>query len=248
MKPIRILFVMALLTVFVCCANTPSNKAGEVTGESASTSAEAKSNVETPLDVKSFGLLGNVKEVLLSTREYEVGAEQDAWEKTDVLDLAFDEKGRVVRDEFENLYAYDAKGNFTKGLSDKTVMKRDEKGRVIYYENRQDEEDDEGFTMKFEYDAQGRMSKVEIVGWEHTIDHTFTYTDDHVYPDRANIESEDEGDHYSTVIDYDYKSFDDKGNWTEREAHSYAKHTVDDELEGETKLVITEKRKIQYYQ
>ena len=159
--------------------------------------------------------------------------------------------GKIV--EYVNLikmkcYKYDDKGNFIFGLSAKTKMRRDEKGRIVYYENRQDEEDDLGFHINFEYDDNGRMSKAKMQGWESTVDEAFTYTGDNIYPDRFNAESEDEGDHYSLVVDYTYKKFDDKGNWTEREVHSVSKHTVVDEDTEETyETKSLEQRVIQYY-
>ena len=240
---------MALMAIFACSANSPQKQTGEATAEGTVSSAEVADNVDTPTDVRCFGLLGNVKEVRLSIREYSGDSENDFWESKDSLQLAFDENGRIVRDNYENIYQYDDKGNFVKGLTEKSKMKRDEKGRVVEYMNWMDEEDDQGFTITFEYDAQNRMSKVNIGGWEWTTVQTFTYTDDHIYPDRENSEAEDEGDHYSTVITYTYKKFDDKGNWTEREARSVAKHTIDDEPEGEpTVLRRIEQRKIEYYQ
>ena len=233
MKTIRIIPMMALLAIFACSANSSQKPTGETTTEGTASSAEVADHVNTPTDVRCFGLLGDVKEVRLSIREYTGDSEDDFWESKDSLQLAFDESGRIVRDNYENIYQYDDKGNFVKGLTEKSKMKRDEKG----------------FTITIEYDAQNRFSKVNIGGWESTIDQIFTYTDDHVYPDRENCESEDEGDHYSTVITYTYKKFDDKGNWTEREAHSVAKHTIDDEPEGEpTVLRRIEQRKIVYYQ
>ena len=248
MKPTKIIIITALLTLFICCANTSMKKTAEVTKESPSTSAVSEDNDNTPTDVRSFGLLGKVKEVRLSLREYTPGSEDDAWESLDSLNMAFDKNGRVVRDFFENIYQYDDKGNFTKGVSEKSKMERDEKGRIVLYENWMDDEDDQGFTIKFVYDNKGRMSKVEFGGWEHTIDHSFTYTGDNIYPDRINLESEDEGDHYSTVITYTYKKFDDKGNWTEREAHSLAKHTTEDDPTGDTtELKRVETRTIKYY-
>ena len=249
MKTIRIIPMMALLAIFACSANSSQKPTGEATAEGTASSAEVADHVNTPTDVRCFGLLGDVKEVRLSIREYTGDSEDDFWESKDSLQLAFDESGRIVRDNYENIYQYDAQGNFVKGLTEKSKMKRDEKGRVVEYMNWMDEEDDQGFTITFAYDAQNRMSKVNIGGWESTIDQIFTYTDDHVYPDRENCESEDEGDHYSTVITYTYKKFDVKGNWTEREAHSVAKHTIDDEPEGEpTVLRRIEQRKIVYYQ
>jgi YD repeat-containing protein len=162
--------------------------------------------------------------------------------------MKFDDNGRVLKDRYDNLYKYDDKGNFIYGLSEKSKMRRDEKGRIVYYENRMDEEDDQGFTLKFEYDENGRMVKTERTGWESTVDQTFTYADNHIYPDRINLESEDEGDHYSTVITYNYKKFDNIGNWTEREIHSVCKHTIDGELEDTTDSKSIEKREIHYYQ
>ena len=249
MKQINIISILSLMAIFVCCANAPQQKTTEVAQDNPAPVVDAKSIENTPTDVKCFGLLGNVKEVLLSIREYTEGSENDFWESKDSLELAFDENGRIVRDSYENIYKYDDKGNFIQGLSDKSKMRRDDKARVVFYENRMDEEDDQGFSMTFEYDGNDRMTKVVYTGWEFTVDHLFTYTDSNVYPDRINMEAEDEGDHYSTVITYTYKKFDDHGNWTEREAHSVAKHTIDDEPEGDdTILKRIEQRKISYYQ
>ena len=229
MRSAIIMPIMALSVLLVCCANTPSKK----------------TDTNTPTDVRSFGLVGNVKDISVTVTDLS-DAEPTSWQDSTQY-MKFDDNGRVLKDRYDNLYKYDDKGNFIYGLSEKSKMRRDEKGRIVYYENRMDEEDDQGFTLKFEYDENGRMVKTERTGWESTVDQTFTYTGDHIYPDRINLESEDEGDHYSTVITYNYKKFDNSGNWTEREIHSVCKHTIDGELEDTTDSKSIEKREIQYY-
>lgn len=246
MKAIRTFLFLAISAVLICCANTSAKKTDATAENAGAPSVSASVAENTPTDVRGLGLVGNVKEVSVTVREISPEPGEPYVDSTQVM--RFDEKGRVLKDRYDNLYKYDDKGNFIFGLSEKTKMRRDEKGRIVYYENRQDEEDDLGFHINFEYDDNGRMSKAKMQGWESTVDEAFTYTGDNIYPDRFNAESEDEGDHYSLVVDYTYKKFDDKGNWTEREVHSVSKHTVVDEDTEETyETKSLEQRVIQYY-
>ena len=236
MKTVRIISIMALSAIIVCCANTSTKETASETEKS-----------DTPIDVKSFGLVGNVKKVTVTVCDLVPEGEINPWEDS-TQSLEFDENGRVLKDRFDNLYEYDEKGNFIKGVSEKTKMQRDEKGRIVLYENWKDDEDDEGFTINIKYDENDRMTKVEIGAWESMVDQTYTFSDDHIYPDSGNWEAEDEGDHYSTVMTYTYKKFDSHGNWTEREIHTVSKHTVEDEPEvdiEDTKSI--ERREIVYY-
>ncbi|MBO4658491.1 MAG: hypothetical protein J5637_02590 [Prevotella sp.] len=243
MKAIRLFPFAALLALVTCCASTTSKKAGETTSEPVAAAA-----VKTPVDVKSFGLLGDVKDVSVVVTDLSSDAGVQSWQDSTQY-MSFDEKGRVMKDHFDNLYQYDDKGNFIKGVSEKSKMKRDEKGRIVYYDNWLDDEDDMGFTIEIEYDGNDRMSKVKIGGWEATVDQTYAYTGDNVYPDSANWETEDEGDHYSSTITYTYKKFDSVGNWTEREVKTVCKHTTEDDPKGEIEESKTlEQREIRYYQ
>ena len=247
MKQIRIISIMALSAIFVCCANTSTKKTDKEATKDNAAAVEMKETSDTPTDVKSFGLVGNVKEVKVTVTDITSGTPDDPWEDA-VQRMEFDKNGKVVKDWFDNHYKYDDKGNFIYGVSEKSIMRRDDKGRIVFYENWKDEEDDEGFTIKIEYDEKDRMAKVQLVGWESTVDQTFTYTDDHIYPDRLNWESEDEGDHYSTVMTYTYKKLDSKGNWTEREIHTISKHTIEDDPEVDTEESKSiEQREIIYY-
>lgn len=242
MKRFRLLIAVALSVLFVCCGNTTKEGKSE---NGQPSSGDSKAMADTPTDVKCLGLAGNVKEVSVTVTDLS-SETQESWEDSTQY-MRFDEQGRVLKDRYDNLYKYDDKGEFVYGLSEKSKMKRDEKGRIVYYENRMDEEDDMGFDIKFEYDGADRMTKSVMVGWEATIEDTFTYTDDHIYPDRQNMESEDEGDHFSTVVTYTYKKFDDNGNWTEREVKSVSKHTIDGEDQGTEEYTQNEQRKILYY-
>lgn len=246
MKAVNRIIFLALPALFICCANTPTKKADNVSEKDNATSVAA-SEVNTHADVRSFGLLGNVKDVTVTVSEISSEGDVTTWEDSTQY-MKFDGNGRVLKDRYDNLYQYDDQGNFIFGLTEKSKMKRDGNGRIVFYENRMDEEDDMGFTMNFEYDENDRIAKVTTVGWESTFEQTFTYNDDHVYPDRVNLESEDEGDHYSTVMTYTYKQFDSNGNWTEREINTVSKHTIEDEPEVETnEFKSIEKRVIRYY-
>ena len=68
MKTIRIIPMMALLAIFACSANSSQKPTGVATTEGTASSAEVADNINTPTDVRCFGLLGDVKEVRLSPR------------------------------------------------------------------------------------------------------------------------------------------------------------------------------------
>ena len=229
MKSVKIIPILALSVLFVCCANSSTPPP------------------DTPIDVKSFGLVGNVKKVTVTVSELVDGKEVDPWEDA-TQSLEFDENGRILKDRFDNIYEYDEKGNFIKGVSEYSKMQRDAKGRIITYENWKDDEDDEGFTINIGYDEMDRIVKVEIGAWEATVDQVYTFSDDHIYPDHANWESDDEGDFYSTDMTYTYKKFDSHGNWTEREIHTLSKHTVEGEdINDSREEKSIERREIIYY-
>ena len=158
MKSIRSFLFLAISAILICCANTSSKKADATAENAGAPSVSASVAENTPTDVKGLGLVGNVKEV--SVTVCEISPEPGEPWIDSVQVMRFDENGRVLKDRYDNLYKYDDKGNFVFGLSAKTKMRRDENGRIVYYENRQDEEDDLGFHINFEYDGNGRMSRL----------------------------------------------------------------------------------------
>ena len=112
------------------------------------------------------------------------------------------------------------KGEFVKGGSTgKTVMKRDDEGRVVYYSNKSGNDDDAMFTNKFSYDEKGRIVKVVQTFWEWEVTETFTYEGDNIYPATRSYKKTEEGEDIESETKFVYTKFDEVGNWTERERH-----------------------------
>ena len=216
------------------------------------TAGEAKEPVRTALDVASFGFLGPVQESFC--QQYTVKDESaDSFEKDEPVDsgndeigFAFSADGRVTADAYGGVYNYDDKGKFTKGINAKSVMKRDEQGRVVYYSHKEDEEDDAMFTNEFTYDEKGRIVKIVESYWEWQTTKIYTYEGDNIYPSTRRYKRLDEGMEAESETTYRYTKFDELGNWTERELR-YRGNTKE---EGETTRwngANIEVRTIKYY-
>ena len=172
-------------------------------------------------DVTAFGLKGCVKKAVIV--RYEATPEGDKLVKgsrtsayNDSL-VTFNDHGQVTVDLYANPYFYDSDGEFVKGRSKATKMKRDDKGRVMSYVNREGSNDWEGYSYEFAYDKQGRLSKIEWTGWEEFSETVMHYEGDNVYPSREKIDFQVCADIFKSDFRYRYKAFDDRGNWTERE-------------------------------
>ena len=169
----------------------------QTTAEVADNTAADKA--QTPIDIQAFGFKGPVKEVVFSsftvadeTADVLV-AEGEIDNEGVVEKYCFDKAGRITVDPWGGVYAYDADGNFTKGVTAKSKMQRDAQGRVSNYSQANDEEDDAMFHNTFTYDAQGRLAKVERSYWEMTIEEKFTYEGDSPYPAVREFLKNDEG-------------------------------------------------------
>ena len=205
----------------------------------------SKPTDDTP-DRRTFGLIGNVKEVQISITDNSEDIVDDPILEDQLM--TFDEKGRITRDINDCEYVYDAQGNFIKGAKEYTKMERDEKGRIKCYETRLDDEDPDCYRYTYRYDTKGRPTTIELLLWEGLYTNTFTYSGDNVYPDKLAIEGDEEGDHYSIVVTYEYKSFDEQGNWTERVCNTETRITSlgDTDITQESMSTL-EQREIIYY-
>ena len=176
MKAIRTFLFLAISAVLICCANTSAKKTDATAENAGAPSVSASVAENTPTDVRGLGLVGNVKEVSVTVREISPEPGEPYVDSTQVM--RFDENGRVLKDRYDNLYKYDDKGNFIFGLSEKTKMRRDEKGRIVYYENRMDEEDGRPWmrpspipetTSIPTVSTQNRKMRATIIPWLSTI-------------------------------------------------------------------------------
>lgn len=226
----KIFATLVVLALIACGQNnkpsdttaTAANKA--VQNETAAPKNADEKKADEPVvmsnDLRTFGLYGNVKETLTLGYEAEEkdGKLVKGKEKEDlVVTTSFDEKGRVCSDPYGGIYTYDADGKFVKGVSEKTEMKRDAQGRLTYYDQREDDEDDAMFHNEYTYDDKGRIAKLQRQGWEVSIDETFSYEGNNLYPSSHTLICQDEGTDIEMEEQYKYTKFDPQGNWTERE-------------------------------
>lgn len=253
----RILPILAALILTACNNNaktvTPATDATDTLSQNAADSQElAKDDASTTSpDILAFGLKGPVKEVITLTygTEEQPDGTLIAGEVLQKDTISFNASGLVTVDPFGAIYEYDKDGKFVKGVTEKSVMKRDEKGRVIYYNQQNDDEDDAMFTIEFTYDAQGRISKVNTSFWEGTQTKTFIYEADNIYPVKMLFESSDEGTNVESEGAYRYTKFDKYGNWTERE-HTYSGTETEegeDDYSSRWSGKNIERRTIEYY-
>lgn len=179
-------------------------------------------------DITTFGLKGDVKEVWF-TDELVAASELDGEElgegtvSENELQMRFDEQGRVLRDVYGNTYEYDADGNFVRGQLRGTELERDAKGRILRYDSTNFEDWDSEdfdivafFAVTFTYDGKGRPQAADTNGWEWNTTYSYAYNGGNVYPASATYEGGAEGWIEEGTITYEYVSFDEKGNWTER--------------------------------
>ena len=200
---------------------------------------------DTP-DRRTFGLVGNVKEVQISTIDITEDSDDDP--SFEDQQMTFDETGHVTLDINNCEYVYDAQGNFIKGEKDYTKMERDSKGRIKSYETRLDDEDPDCYRYTYEYDSKGRPSTINLLLWEGTYTYKLTYTGDNVYPDKFVTEGDEQGDHYTIIVTYEYKAFDEHGNWTERVCRTESRISSEgDEDITQLSMCTLERREITYY-
>lgn len=210
----------------------------------------------TSPDVRTFGMKGDVKTVSYTIEDIEL-SEEPGYEPEYDLELSFDEQGRVTQDSYNNVYEYDAEGNFVRGSGKRTVMQRDAQGRVILYDNTilpEDgnyEESDFDHFIKIEiaYDAQGRMDLLDFEGPESISQTKYIYKDDQPYPSIEYYNTQYETFTEDGTLEYEYTAFDKKGNWTERTILSTTKEwdLEDEDSEVETSETRYRERRIITY-
>lgn len=210
-----------------------------------------------PKDALSFGLVGDVKEVYVTKTVESTDTEdymlQDGLDE-ERLEMIFDEKGRLTLDTYGDPYVYDEEGNFVKGFTEKTVMLRDGKGRLEAYDNTTDDYETDFdvetyFGYEFSYDAQGRVVREVIHGWEWSDTYDYVYDGKKVYPASATFQAYDENWNEKGTIEFQYILEDAHGNWTERvQVIKFIGYEEDCEDEAKSyTTVYRQKRRIIYW-
>ncbi len=208
----------------------------------------------TATDVRAFGFLGPVKESFCNMYEAD-DIDADELEKGDPVNsndseqgYSFNADGQILTEPYGGVYEYDNRGRFVKGITEKSVMRRDAKGRVVYYLQQNDEDDDARFENKFTYDEQDRLIKIERTFWESFSVEEFSYEGDNIYPSSREYSSEEEGTSIESRTEYRYTKFDDKGNWTRREQRYRGSTAEGGELSRTSwRGAMVVEREIEYY-
>jgi YD repeat-containing protein len=147
---------------------------------------------------------------------------------------------------------YDEAGNVSMMLHGDTPVneiKLDSKGRVVRYLKRDGLNDREFEDYTFTYDAQGRLLTSEANFWEALDYDSLVYEGNKVYPAKIITNGAAEADNYESTTEYDYRGFDNHGNWTECYAttNGYEMIADDESTREKTHYEQLERRKIIYY-
>lgn len=182
---------------------------------------------KTSPDARTYGLKGDVREVRCSVVSITNSLDEeegDPWMGDDELLLAFDEQGRVIRDNYGNVYEYDADGHYCGPYAQYTEVVRDASGRLKSFnytaipEEKFDDFDIMSYCdVTYDYDAKGRVVTETYYGWEWGMTTTYTYEGNNPWPATASQTGYDEGYNENNEITYAYLEFDAGGNWTKRE-------------------------------
>lgn len=157
-------------------------------------------------------------------------------------------------EEIRTAFEYDDTGKLT-NATDKAVFPmlveigRDEQNRIISYkriDKNSGMDSESAFEEIYLWNENGRIQRYELHGFEWSNSKTFSY-DAEGRILKCVERSSDMGTETASEESYEYISFDDKGNWTERIAT--IDRTVTEEMEHtvKEKLKRTEKRMIKYY-
>lgn len=201
----------------------------------------------------AYGLYGNVKEVRISIcKMTDLADGEEPWVESDKLEMAFDRQGRITIDSKGNTYKYDEAGNVSMmlhGDSPVNEIKLDSKGRVVKYLKRDGLNDREFEDYTFTYDAQGRLLTSEANFWEALDYDSLVYEGNKVYPAKIITNGAAEAYNYESTTEYDYRGFDDHGNWTECYAttNGYQMIADNESTREKTHYEQLERRKIIYY-
>lgn len=190
---------------------------------------ETKVWVDTS-DLKMYELTGNVK----SVKAYAVKRGNEEL----IYTLAFDANGLATTHKHDLDLDIDANVN----------VERNEKGEITVYNAALPDAKKAKVNVEYTYNENGQAEKIVTVrdGWNKTTEKV--KYDEQSNRLKATAESYEDDMRIVDDITYSYKSYDEKGNWTEREL-TIRNRTIDwegDVLHEQT-IRRTEKREIIYH-
>ncbi len=200
-------------------------------------------------DQNAFGLKGKVRHV--TTEDWKATIYEDMYFVTDRIDntkreLAFNSAGLLVLDQYGNSYRYNRKGEFVRGNHDYTTLLRNANGQITNYIDEVANTDDESNSrFTFTYDQNGRIIKENFSSWGEGFEINHTFGADGLEITETTNDYLEGGGGGRTVRNFEYKKFDDKGNWTERIVRSTITEEYEDEMTT-SESIYTEKREIIY--
>ncbi len=258
-KNMFLLAASMLLLTTVSCQNQKKSDEAAPADTTATVKLEeptVKSVYDTD-DAVFFGLKGEVKEVVTTFYEATPNGNKLVRGKknTDAAEqhVTFNELGYVTLDPYGNPYAYDENGKFVKGRTKTTKMVRDNRGLITVYDHQiQGDEHWNSYKYEFKHDDAGRIIEYTYTGWEEIFGYKFIYeNEDDLWPIKQTMEGQACADLFESEILYRYLSFDEQGNWLERECWTVDKQGVDNgddnpDMTSENSYSI-ERRTITYY-
>lgn len=214
-KTLSIIIVALSAMTSTGCNNAPQASASmsdAATENKTEESAETTAAVTAPTtDVTFFDLTGNVKMCTITSD--------------------------IDEGENEEIIKFDSNGNFisrTNGVSEVMSVERDKKGRIVTLNLK--DAIDRTYAEIYEYDKKGYIISNKCDAEPDGLAHHYSYT----YSDGRIVRVKGWNDGVGDIEKkYEYLSFDDKGNWTER------KCTV--LTDGEEAYFTHEYRVIAYY-
>lgn len=180
-------------------------------------------------DRAMYELKGNVKSV--KTIVNNSGVDEPSYE------LAFDKNGKCTKHMLDGTWDEDEEHLYS--------IARNDKNRITAYTATGKESKKKKTEVHYNYDGNGRITSVNSMWYEESVvTESFEYNDN---GDRSrySIEVLDYNYRAKETINYRYRDFDDKGNWTAREGLRIVEN---ENKEIVSENIFVEKREIEYYE
>ena len=203
-------------------------------------------------DPAAFGLKGPVQRV--TTVKYNASFWSGEYNATSSVEnskreIVFSKDGRLLKDEFGNIYRYKNNGDFLKGNHDYTKLVRNKEGQIVEYNDCNPETDDESSTtIRFSYNEKGLLYKIEYSSWGEEFSISYKYYADGNVRTEVSSGTFEGGGGYEEELLFEYKNYDDNGNWTERVVKNRLQESAEGNNDVQSETIYIEKRDIKYHQ
>ena len=247
------------LSLLLVCGGCGHGKSGRSDTDSTALSVVENEGATSP-DCVFKELSGNVKSVALEFYTLDSPAE------ISVDSVSFDKNGRL-----EGMTSFFISGGDKTCVADfrfdytsagetlpassripgndfEARISRDGLGRIIEFVCEMPGDPERGgegtYREEYTWDASGKVGEYVLIGWEWAAHTGYTYGDDGLRIKAVTVNS-DIGFESTDTQTYVYKTFDDRGNWTEREVKVVSEQD-DEGVKSRNTSVRIERRRIHY--